>query len=113
MIVIKEYIPPCKRKRTFFDLFVFYDCNDCKLLVSDEYYNIGNLNVNIYYIERCLLNVSNDEIIASDKLKILLKDSIINQSNNIIIWLDKFDFDRNEQLIYDLLSFDLDVQIIC
>lgn len=92
---------------------MFYDCKDCKLLVSDEYYNIGDLLVNIYYIERCLLNENNDEIIESDKLKILLKDSIINQRNNIIIWLDEFDFKKNEQLVYDLLSFDLDVQIIC
>ncbi len=113
MIVIKDYIPPCKSKRTFFDLFMFYDCKDCKLLVSDEYYNIGDLLVNIYYIERCLLNENNDEIIKSDKLKILLKDSIINQRNNIIIWLDEFDFEKNEQLVYDLLSFNLDVQIIC
>ena len=47
---------PCQSRRTFFDLFKLYSCENCKLLVEEEYYNIGDINVNIYYIERCILN---------------------------------------------------------
>lgn len=111
---MNKYIPPCKKSRTFFDLFKIYSCDECKLLFEDDYYNIGETNVNIYYIERCILSNNEyiDNVMESTKLKLLLKDAILNNDNNIIVWLDKFDIIKDESLLFDLLEFELDVQII-
>ncbi|MBQ6817413.1 MAG: hypothetical protein IJO27_03185 [Bacilli bacterium] len=103
---------PCQSRRTFFDLFKLYSCENCKLLVEEEYYNIGDINVNIYYIERCILNKDNNEVIESKKLNLFLKDAIFHSYNNVIVWLEKFDYQEDEELLFDLLSFDLDIQII-
>lgn len=104
-----DYIPQCKQIRTLFNLFEIFSCDKCKFLRRDEYYVIGELNLNIYYTnDLCILNKSDETI----KLKILLKDAIFCNNDNLIVWLDEFDFDKDENLVYDLLSFDLNVQII-
>ena len=105
-----DYVPPCKQRRTLFNILKVFSCNECKFLDCDEYYVIGDLNLNIYYINnKCILNGKSEDPL---KLKILLKDAINCNNDNLIVWLDKFDFGKDESLIYDLLSFDLDVQII-
>lgn len=105
-----DYIPQCKKLRTFFNLFEIFSCDKCKFLKRDEYYVIGELNFNIYYTnDLCVLNDKSKDL---KKLKILLKDAIYCNNDNLIVWLDEFNFDKDENLVYDLLSFDLDVQII-
>lgn len=100
---------PCQKRRTFFDLFKLYSCKECILSEKNEYYVIGEVNVNVYYLNRCILNENN---IFDKKLKILLKDAILNQDNNIIVWLDNFNFEMQQEIILNLLAFDFDVQII-
>ena len=50
---------PCQKRRTFFDLFKLYSCKECTLLEKDEYYVIGGVNVNVYNLNRCILNENN------------------------------------------------------
>ena len=111
-----EYIPPCKEKRTFFNLFKIFSCKNCKFYDVNEYYVVGELNFNIYRLnnlcEYYKINIDYQGIMFSNKLKLLLKDSIISNNENIIVWLDNFDYSINEELMFNLLSFDLDVQII-
>lgn len=110
-----DIIPPCKEKRTLFNLFDIYDCKKCKLLRKDEFYTIGEINFNIYHLnDLCILNetLELDDFINSNKMKLFLKDAIINQCNNIILWLDEFDIEKDEDDFYNLLAFQKDIQII-
>lgn len=108
-------IPNCQKKRTIFNLFEVYDCHDCKLLVKDEEYVVGEHTLYIYHLnDGCILNIdySKEDVITSKKLKIFLKDAIINQDDILVLWLDSFSPNYQENDFLNLISFDLDVHII-
>ena len=111
----KEKIPNCKKERTFFNLFEVYTCNDCPLLRKDEEYIVGEKMMYIYHLDDgCILNksLSKDDLINSKKMRVFLKDAILNQDSYLILWLDLFDPNKNEELFLNLMSFDQDVHII-
>ena len=93
--------------------------NNCKYYREDESYNIGNVKVNIYYSEYyCEYLFANDKdsyILNSYKVRMFLKDAIINklkEKDIIILWLDNFlNYDYFEMLDM-LIGFGLDIYIM-
>ena len=115
----------CSRKITLFNVFECFDCSGCVKYRHDEELFIEERKVNIYtsYIGCCdylKLNpkINYDLFIATNKrIKLFLKDIIINNLNNrdyIYLWLDEFDLNSeyNMDIIYSLLDFGLDIHII-
>ena len=116
----------CKEKRSLFNLFKVYSCEQCKYNYEDETINIGGNIVNLYYLKHnCFFDILDDYYIANNKnLKVFLKDMIkisnninqnyINHSNDIVVWIRREDFVRiNEmKIIYDLLSFENNLHIL-
>ena len=114
----------CNNKRTFFNVFNYYDCFGCKRFRKDEELIIEEKKVNIYnmYIG-CVDYLNLDDyykelyIALNKRIKLFLKDIIINNlygKNYIYLWLDEFDLnnDYSMEIIYSLLDFDLDIHII-
>ena len=114
----------CYKDKNIFNLFEYSDCVGCVSYQIDKRIKIGEVIVNIFYIqEGCKkMQFKNDyyhylEVMISKKLKIFLKDSIISKlknSNLIFLWLDDFDInnDFNMNILYDLLAFDEELYII-
>ena len=120
----------CKEKRSLFDLFKVFTCNECEYFFPDEEIPVGGNIVNIYYLNHnCLREELDDFYIANNKsLKIFLKDiiydtykinnlesinSYLNQKS-IYIWLTREENEnlKNMKMIYDLLSFENDLHIL-
>ena len=109
-----EKTPNCKKKRTLLNLFDVFSCDDCPIRREDEEYVIGENRVFIYHLDDgCILNdLSEDDLINSKKMKLFLKDAIINQNKVIILWLDSFDIEKKEIDLLNLASFDMDIHIM-
>lgn len=108
-------IPNCMKKRTFYNLFDVFDCNNCSLIKKDEEYIVGENKIYIYHLNNgCILNkdLSKDDLVNSKKMRLFLKDAVLNQENIIVLWLDSFDLIKNEFDFLSLASFDVDVHII-
>lgn len=108
-------IPNCQRKRTFYNFFEVFDCNNCKCIKEDEEYIVGENTMYIYHLDDgCIMNksLSKDELVNSKKMRLFLKDAIINQNDILILWLDSFDPDKEYYDFLNLMSFSLDVHII-
>lgn len=111
-----------KEKRNLFNLFEIYDCCGCNKYRIDSSFQVCNNYVNIYYLDNnCFENEDIDELIAfNKKLKIILKDAIINKSNKlnddfIFIWLlrkEEYLVYKSYELIYDLLEFENNIHIL-
>lgn len=114
----------CFKDKTIFNLFEYSSCEGCACFIEDKIITIGEVRINLYYIhEGCnQLLFKNDyyyhlEIFLSKKLKLFLKDIIINKikNNNLFfLWLDNFDLNNefNMNILYDLLEFEEDIYII-
>lgn len=109
----------CKEKRSLFDLFKVFTCNECTYNVKDEELTIGGNIVNIYYLDHnCLDDKLDDLYIANNKkLKIFLKDLIYcayNKRDDIIIWINREENKllENMKIIYNLLTFENDLHIL-
>lgn len=115
----------CYNNRTLFNVFDYYDCSKCTRFLKDEELFIEERKVYLYHsykgcIDYLQLNprINYDLYIAKNKrIKLFLKDMVINQLNNkdcIYLWLEDFDFNNeyNMEIIYSLLGFGLDIQII-
>lgn len=106
---------PCEEKRTLFNLLNIYDCHQCEKYRKEESYKIGEVSFNIYYIKKgCSKIIYQDiDLLFSKRLKLFLKDAIIYQNKIVVVWLDEFDINKDTYILYDLLSFEEDVHLIC
>lgn len=104
----------CKERRTIYNLFKIFDCQSCNSFIKDEEFVVGRRKVNIYYsINKCKLDDFIDfkeSIYFNKKIKMFLKDAILNQGNILVLWLDE-DIINND-IIELLLEFDLDIHIM-
>ena len=110
-----KVIPNCKKPRTFYNLFDVFSCDNCPLLIKDEEYIVGENKIYIYHLnDGCILHndLSKEDLINSKKMRLFLKDAIINQENIIVLWLDSFDVDKNDYDFLSLASFEVDIHII-
>jgi len=82
-----------KERRTVFELFKEYTCEDCKEHVSEECIKIGTNEIKIYYMGSCMKNYNRSVRIR--KAKLLFKDIIIDSMNpnskNLFLWLNPYD----------------------
>ena len=118
----------CTNPRNIFNLFAISDCKGCPKYCRDEELVIGDVTVRIYYINngckdlkeinKSKYNKDNHlEIATSKKLRLFLKDIMINELYNrdyIYLWLHDFDLNNeyDMNIIYSLLEFGLDIQLI-
>ncbi len=111
---MNKEIPNCKKKRTLYNLFDVFSCENCPVLIKDEEYVISENKIYIYHLyDGCILNELNeDELVNSKKMKLFLKDAIINKDKIIILWLDSFDVEKREIDLMNLASFDMDIHIM-
>ena len=111
----EELIPNCQKKRTFFNLFEVFDCKGCPCIKNDEEYVVGENMMYIYHLnDGCIFNKdqSKEELVNGKKLRLFLKDAIVNQNNIIVLWLDYFDVNKRDNDFYSLMSFGLDVHVL-
>lgn len=95
----------CKKykRRDILNLFKEYSCNNCSMFLSDEVIIIGKNSLKIFYlINECSFN-KHDYIDSSKRVNIIFKDIYIDnnyypRSNNIFLWLDKYDDFHNYYL---------------
>lgn len=84
-----------KEKRTLFDLFKIYTCDNCKYLLEDENIKIGYNNIRIYYLENvCRLEEEKFYYKNTKRIKLIFKDIMISKllsDKNIVLWLDRDD----------------------
>ena len=106
----------CNQTRTMFNLFQIYNCHNCDKFKEDEFIKIGNQIIAIYYIfNQCeFLGINKDVLVYnSKKVKILLKESIINDKNIFLFFVDGFfEIDKYFNLFERIMDNDLDIQII-
>lgn len=104
----------CKENRSIFNLFKIFNCEDCDSFYKDEEFVIGKRKINLYYsINKCkYVNIVKEEnnIYFNSKVKLFLKDAILNSDNILILWVNKNEI--NDDLIEQLLEFDLDIHIM-
>ena len=83
----------CYNKKTVFDFFKVSSCDSCKYLLKDYYFNIGLNTINIYYLDYCKRSVSKDYFIDSKKMKLFLKDMILNSGDDLFLIMERFNID--------------------
>lgn len=106
----------CTRRRNIFELFTIYTCERCPYKREDEFIYIGHNLIAIYYLyNNCpTLGVNPDYIIVnSNKLRILMKDAILNNDQIIFLFLDDFKLEDYYDVFLDILDSELSIQIIC
>lgn len=95
----------CHKKRTLFDLLTIYKCDNCPNYLKDEFIVIEGVSINIYYLNsRCKENDYDDDYIAfNKKIRIFLKEGIINRQSVIIIWINKEELNLlNDECLFSL-----------
>jgi len=105
----------CKPKRNIFNLFQVLTCENCPNKRNDEFIYIGRNVIAIYYVfDSCLdLEIDKDLIFPNvEKLKILLKDAILNQDKIFMCMLEDFDLENYYDVFEKVLDEGLSVQII-
>lgn len=108
----------CKKKRTIFDLFEIYKCENCEAFKNDEEFYLGRIKITIIYAENyCYYNkngiIEKDELIEqSQKVRLFLKDAIISQVLNkevLLLWIEEFSLEKYDEIIDALTGFELDI----
>jgi hypothetical protein len=105
----------CIKKRTVFDLFEVYKCDKCNYHKKDEFIYIGNNIVGIYHLfNNCKYLILDVDylIFDSKKLKILLKDAILNYENILLIFVEEFRIEPFYDIFSKILDSGLSIQII-
>ncbi len=104
----------CKIKRTIFDLFTYYDCNECIYKKANEHFNYIESSFHIYYLfSSCEVSRDSEELIFNDiTIKKFIYDAIYYGQKIIFILIE--DKEINDVFNYlDLLdNFNSDIQII-
>lgn len=105
----------CKSKRTFLELFVVYDCKSCPHQVADEQIIIGRGTIGIYHLfEGCafLKTDGNKLVSTSKKLRILLKDAILNDARIFLFYVEDFKIESFMEIFAQILDAGFHVQVI-
>lgn len=103
----------CLNRRTIFDFYTYHDCEKCCFMNDNEEIRIGNKNIFLYYLRKCdVIEYDIDLLfLYSNKVKLFLKDCIINQ--NLITFLIFDDFRMNSLYsLEELLEFGSDIHIL-
>ena len=101
-------------KRNLFCLFKTYTCDGCNRFKGDEEIYIGNQKILIFTLTNCsLIEVNDDFILFSQKLKKLLLSFCLYQKNTILLWLDEMKIMEDYELIFDeFMNLNYDIFII-
>lgn len=105
----------CKRQRTIFDFFSFWDCSKCKEIQEDVVIPIGKRVIGIYYLqEGCsYIKTNQEEVFAfSKKLKQLLQEAMIVQEEIVLLLMEDFTLEEMDDVLDAFLNIGLDIQII-
>ncbi|HBP25833.1 MAG TPA: hypothetical protein DD618_02655 [Acholeplasmatales bacterium] len=105
----------CKTKRTFLDLLTIYNCKNCPHQVTDEQIIIGRGTIGIYHLfEGCaLLKTDREQLIStSKKLRILLKDAIINDAKIFLFYVEDLKIGDFLEIFAQILDAGFHVQVI-
>ena len=104
----------CFEKRTIFNFWKYMDCLKCNHRLVDEEIIIGVNKIYIYNIRKCnWIDVDKDSIfLKSQKVRLFLKDCIINQKNIIFVVLEDFNLEKNIEWIESFLEESGDIHIL-
>lgn len=104
-----------KKKRSFFSMFSYFDCNNCNCLRKNESQVIGHNAIFIYsIIDICELEKVSDELICFNKmLPKLLYEFSIHQEKNIFLWFDgRLKLEDYDDIISSFLDFGYNIHVI-
>lgn len=105
----------CIIKRNIFEMFTVYTCDRCPYKKEDEFIYIGHNLIAVYYFyDNCPTLAINPNCIItnSNKLRILMKDAIINNDQILFLFLENFKLDDYYDVFLDILDSGLSIQII-
>lgn len=106
----------CRRneKRNLFCLFKVYTCVGCNRFKTDEVIIIGNKKILIFPLTNCsLIEIADEYIFFSKRLKKLLLSFVMYQENTILLWVDEINYIENYELIFEsFIDLDYDIFII-
>lgn len=104
----------CFEKRTIFNFWEYLSCDKCKYKLDDEEIIIGNNKIYIYNIKICCKeSIDNDNLfLKNKKVKIFLKDCVINQNKIIFLILEDFSLEKNIKWIEGFLEENIDIHIL-
>jgi len=105
----------CKKKRTVFELFEIFTCENCQFKKEDKQIIIGNNLISIYHLfNNCeAIEIDVDYLIFDCiKLKILLKDAIIYDSEIMFIFIEDFNLEQYYDVFSGILDNELSIQIV-
>lgn len=104
----------CFEKRTIFNFWEYANCNKCKYNLVDEEIIIGNNKIYIYNIRTCSKeSIDNNEIfLKNKKVRLFLKDCVINQKSIIFLILEDFYLEKNIKWIEGFLEENINIHIL-
>ncbi|MFA6375082.1 MAG: hypothetical protein WCY04_02520 [Bacilli bacterium] len=104
----------CKIKRTIFDLFTYYDCNDCIYRKQDQHFNYEDSFFHIYYLySTCFISEESKSLFFFDsKVKRFLYDAIYFQKEILFILVEASEEDTIYNYINIISCFSKNIQIL-
>ncbi|HHZ18102.1 MAG TPA: hypothetical protein GX390_02320 [Acholeplasmataceae bacterium] len=104
----------CNKKRTVFDLFNVYTCDDCPRRREDELIVIGRQAIAVYYLGDDCPHLDKDDyaLSASAKLRLLLKDAVAYDDQIMLFVFDRLEMRAYYDLFESILDDGLSVQVI-
>lgn len=104
----------CKNKRTIFNLFTYYNCNDCVYRNIDDHFNYSNSCFHIYFLfSECPVSEKCEELFFKDsKIKRFLYDAIFYEKENIFILIEKKDLNDVFNYLEIIDNFNKNIQIV-
>ena len=99
----------CKDRKNIFNYFEVSKCDRCDYYLEDYSILVGSNYIYVYYINKCVLNEYDSELLFGfdKKVRLFIKDAIINQDkiNVLIIEGNLIDKLHNENCAICLNNF--------
>lgn len=104
----------CKIRRSIFDLFTYYDCNDCIYRKSDEHFNYEQSFFHVYYLySTCFVSKDSSSLFFFDsKIKRFLYDVICFQKEILFILIEESEVNDVYNYLSVISGFSKNVQVL-
>lgn len=95
-----------KKKRSFFDLFAIYSCDNCSYYNQDYYFYLGMKKIDVYFLIECCL----DEVDLLYNMKILYILNEVNNTSKEFFWF--YSYEDFENLFGVISEIDNDIIVV-
>lgn len=95
----------CCKKKTIFNFFKISDCENCYHLRKNDEIKIGDRSIYLYYLRECDYIIKDVDylFLLSCKVRLFLKDCIINEKIVIPLILEELKFSYNDYNMMEVL----------